>query len=196
MTQPIYRTALQPLVEAFTAIGVAYHIGGSVASMAHGVTRTTLDVDIVADLRQEHIGQLVERLQSDYYIDEDMIEGAVRDRSSFNLVHLPTMFKLDVFVLKWDPYDQQAFLRADLRTLEDNPEAPLFFVESAEDVVLNKLRWYRMGGEVSERQWNDLLGVVRVQAGALDREYLHRWASELGVSDLLERAMTEADSER
>ncbi len=66
-------------------------------------------------------------------------------------------------------------------------------VASAEDTLLAKLEWYRMGGEVSERQWRDVLGALKVQAGALDLEYLHRWASELGVDDLLERALTQSE---
>ncbi len=192
MTPPIYRVALEPLVEAFTDIGIAYHIGGSVASMAHGVSRTTLDVDVIADLRREHIHPLVERLLTGYYVDEEMIENAVRNHSSFNLIHLATMYKVDVFVLKPDRYDRQAFLRADLRALDDDVDSPLFFVEPAEDGVLNKLRWYRLGGEVSERQWHDLLGVLRVQSGSSDVNYLRRWAADLGLSDLLERALAEA----
>ena len=192
MPEPNYQAALTRLVEAFQELGIAYHIGGSVASMSHGVARTTLDVDIVADLRAEHIHSLANRLQAEYYVDEEMIQEAVRDGSSFNLIHLESMFKVDVFILKPTQYDRQAFLRADLRALDDQPDAPLFFVESAEDVILNKLRWYRLGGEVSERQWSDVLGVMRVHAGALDAPYLARWASDLGVADLLDRAMREA----
>jgi len=116
MIEANYRTALLPLVEAFQVLGVAYHIGGSVASMSHGVARTTLDVDIVADLRSEHIHPLVDRLVAHYYVDEEMIREAGRDRSSFNLIHLSTMFKVNVFSLKATPYDRQAFLRADLRS--------------------------------------------------------------------------------
>lgn len=192
MSIPVYRSALVPLIEAFQALGIAYHIGGSVAGMAHGVTRTTLDVDLVADLRVEHILPLIERIQTDYYADEAVIRGAVRDTASFNLIHLATMDKIDVFVLKRGEYDRQAFLRADLRPLDGEPDSPLFFVETAEDVILNKLRWYRSGGEVSERQWSDVQGTLRVQRGSLDAAYLRRWAQGLAVLDLLERALQQA----
>jgi hypothetical protein len=194
MTPPIYREALVPLIDAFEALGIAYHIGGSVAGMSHGVARTTLDVDLVADLKPQHVAPLVERLQPHYYVDQEMIEDAVRNWSSFNVIHLPTMFKVDVFILKPSDYDRQAFMRAELRPLDDEPDAPLFFVESAEDVILNKLRWYQLGGGVSDRQWTDLLGVMRVQAGALDLQYLRRWAVELGLTDLLDRALVEAQA--
>lgn len=192
MSTPLYRAALAPLVEAFHDLGIAYQIVGSVANMAYGVSRTTLDVDLVADLRSEHIHPLVERLQPEYYVDEDMIRDAWRDRSSFNVIHLASMFKIDVFVLKRSEYDQQAFLNADLRPLDDEPDSPLFFVESAEDVILNKMRWYRLGGGMSERQWSDVLGAIRVQAGALDIAYLKRWAATLGILDLLEQALSQA----
>jgi len=187
-----YRAALAPLVETFQALGIAYHIGGSVAGVSYGVSRTTIDVDLVVDLQAEQIHPLVLRLRSEYYIDEEMIEDALRDRSSFNLIHFATMFKVDIFILKPTAYDQQAFLRADLKLLDDEPNSPLFFVESVEDVILNKLRWYRLGGGVSERQWSDLTSVMRVQAGALDTVYLRQWASELSVTDLLEQALNEA----
>jgi hypothetical protein len=193
MSAQDYSAPLTPLIEAFVSLGVAYHIGGSVASTTFGITRTTLDIDLVADIRLEHIHPLVEHLQSEYYIDEDMIRDAVRDKSSFNLIHLPTMFKVDVFILKATPYDQQAFLRADIRSLDNDPDSAPFFIESAEDVVLNKLRWYRLGGEVSERQWNDVIGVLRVQFHALDVDYLQHWASELGVLDLLSKAMEQVE---
>jgi hypothetical protein len=187
--EPNYRAALMPLIDAFIALGIPYHVGGSVAGMLHGMARTTLDVDVIADLRVEHISPLAELLDAAYYLDEDMMLEAVHHRSSFNLIHLESMFKVDVFVLKHTPYDQQAFLRADLRPLDDEPNGPVFFVESAEDVILNKLRWYQLGGEVSERQWTDLLGVIRLQRDALDFGYMRHWAAELGVAELLERAL-------
>lgn len=192
MTIPIYRAALIPLVEAFQALGIAYHIGGSVAGATHGVARATLDVDLVADLQPAHVRPLVERLQHDFYIDEEMIHDALRNNSSFNIIHLDTMFKLDIFVLPRSAYDQQAFLRADLRPLDDEPDSPLFFVERAEDVILNKLRWYRLGGQTSERQWSDVMGILRVQGEALDFEYLNRWAAHLGLQDLLNQALQQA----
>jgi hypothetical protein len=63
---------------------------------------------------------------------------------------------------------------------------------TAEDVVLGKLEWYRLGNEISERQWRDAIGVLQVQKGTLDREYLEHWARELGLGDLLARALRDA----
>jgi hypothetical protein len=62
-------------------------------------------------------------------------------------------------------------------------------VKSPEDTLLRKLAWYRLGGEVSERQWNDVLGVLRAQGARLDLAHLHAWGETLGVADLLARAL-------
>jgi hypothetical protein len=189
MDRPNYREALDGMVAAFEAMGVPYFVAGSVASMAYGVMRTTLDVDVVADLRPEHAQPLAAALADAYYADAEMIADAVRERASFNVIHLETMFKVDVFVLKRDAYDQQAFARAVRRHLEDAPGGPEVSVEAPEDVVLNKLRWYDLGGRISERQWGDLIGVLRVNAEGLDHAYLQRWARSLGLADLLAQAL-------
>jgi len=92
--------ALMPVARALDALSVPYRVGGSVASSALGVARTTLDVDIVADLAEEHAASLAAELGEAYYVDADMIREAVRLRESFNLIHLATLMKIDVFVRK------------------------------------------------------------------------------------------------
>ncbi len=100
MSKPDIILALEPVVEAFDRLGVGYFIGGSVASSAHGLPRATLDVDMIADLEPSHVRLLVEALEKDYYIDANMILDAIRRLASFNLIHLSTMLKIDIFVLK------------------------------------------------------------------------------------------------
>ncbi len=185
------RAALDPVADALEALGVAYRVGGSVASSAMGVGRSTLDIDLVADLRDEHVARLVARLAADYYVDADAIHDAIRRRSSFNVIHLASMMKVDVFVLKTRAFDRQAFDRATERQVGDAPTRR-FPMTSAEDIVLHKLEWYRLGNEIAQRQWDDILGVLRLQGTALDRGHLERWARELGVADLLSRALAEA----
>lgn len=192
MTPSDLVAAIRPVVEAFTALGVRHYLGGSVASSAHGVARASLDADIVAELGPEHVGPLIDRLSADYYIPEERLRFAATSRSSCNLIHLATMFKIDVFVSRRRPFDLQAASRAQLEPLDDAPGTPLFFVASAEDTVLAKLEWFRLGGETSERQWWDIVGVLRV-ADQADRTYLRDWARVLQVDDLLERAFEDAD---
>ena len=192
MTQSPLIGALQPLADALDALGVPYYLGGSIASSAHGIARASLDADIIAALEPEHVEPLVSRLLSEYYIPEGILRSAVAARSSCNFIHLATMFKIDLFVSKGRAFDRQAALRARPEAIEESPDSPCFPVASAEDTVLAKLEWFRLGGETSERQWWDIVGVLKVVIA--DREYLQLWAQSLGVADLLERALADAGS--
>lgn len=187
---PDILATITPIVEALEQLGVPYHIGGSVASSVYGLPRLTIDVDLVADLRLEHVKPLVKLLQATYYIDDDMIRDAIRRRSSFNMIHQDTFLKVDVFIPKSRLFDQEELNRVQTKVLEGNDHP--FYVASPEGTILNKLEWYRMGGEVSDRQWNDILGVLKVQGTNLDMSYLQHWAANLNVTDLLERALVDA----
>jgi len=180
------------VVNALEKIGIDYVIGGSLASALHGVARATMDSDIVADFREEHIAPFVETLKSTFYVDDEMIRGAIRAHRSFNIIHLQTFFKVDIFVAKEREFDRLQIARRSSYVLssEGNQSA---YVASAEDTILAKLEWYRMGDEVSDRQWKDILGVIKVQKGKLDMEYLRRGANLLKVADLLERALIQSD---
>ena len=141
--------ALSPVAETLEKLGVRYHIGGSVASSVHGIARATLDVDLVADLKLKDVKAFAELLSETFYVDEKMIEDAIRRRSSFNVVHLATMIKIDVFILKTREYDRHAFERMVVDTLEEREHARDFYLSSPEDTILNKLEWYRLGNEVA-----------------------------------------------
>lgn len=196
MTAPDIADALAPVVAVFERLGVPYAVVGSVASSAHGVARATLDVDLVADLRIEQVDPFVAEISDAYYVDLDAAREAVRRRGLFNTVHLATMLKVDIYVLPERSFDRESFRRRRTLRLEDSRGAASYSVETPEDTILHKLEWYRAGGEVSERQWGDVLGILRVQLGALDLGYLQRWAGELRISDLLERALAVVQGER
>ena len=172
-------------------LGIPYAVGGSLASSVHGVMRSTLDVDILADVRLEHIQPLVSTLSKDFYADDEMMRDAIEHQSSFNLIHYETAFKVDIFIRKSRPFDQMQLERRRMTVIATDPEQSVY-VSSPEDVILSKLEWYRMAGEVSDRQWRDVLGVLKTRAGGLDLDYLHKWARELKVTDLLERALKES----
>jgi hypothetical protein len=191
MKTPDILLAVQPVIQAFEKMSIPYYIGGSIASSVYGMARATLDVDIVADLKVDHIAPLKQFLEHQYYIDEDMIAEAIRTNSSFNLIHLETMIKIDVFIHENEPYQNEALQRKRKDTLEDNGKIQFYF-SSPEDIIIHKLQWYKMGGLVSERQWLDVIGVIKVQGDLLDKKYLAGWSRKLGLSSLLKDAFVEA----
>jgi hypothetical protein len=190
VTAPDFVLAVTPVADALDAIGVPYYLAGSVISSLHGVARATADVDVVAAVRPTHAAALAERLAGDYYADVDVIVDAIRRRAMFNVIHLATMMKVDVYVA-FTEFDRSALSRHRLKTLVRTPDARQFSVATAEDVILHKLTWFRDGGQVSDRQWSDVVGVLRVQR-ELDLVFLREWAARLEVTDLLERALLEA----
>ena len=179
------------VTQALEQIGIPYAVGGSLARSVHGVMRSTLDVDIVADMRLEHIQPLVAALSKEFYADDEMMKDAIERHSSFNLIHYETAFKVDIFIQKLRAFDQIQLERRRTSVISIDPEQSVYVV-SPEDIILAKLEWYRMGGEVSDRQWRDILGVLKTKSGDLDIDYLKKWAGELKVSDLLQRALKEA----
>ena len=178
------------VTQTLERLDILYAVGGSLASSLHGVMRSTLDVDIVADMRLEHIPPLVAALSKEFYADDEMMKDAIEHHSSFNLIHYETAFKVDIFIRKTRAFDQMQLERRRTSVIATNPEESVY-VTSPEDTILAKLEWYRMGGEVSDRQWRDILGVMKTRAGDLDLDYLRKWARELKVSDLLERVVSE-----
>jgi hypothetical protein len=176
------------VTHALEQIGIPYVVGGSLASSLHGVMRSTLDVDILADMRLEHIPALVASLSKEFYADDEMMKDAIQHRSSFNLIHYETAFKVDIFIRKLRAFDQMQLARREKSVIATDPEESVYIV-SPEDIVLAKLEWFRMGGEVSDRQWRDILGVLKTRSGGLDLDYLREWAAALKVTDLLDRAL-------
>jgi len=174
----------------FEKLGIPYLIGGSLASALYGMVRTTQDADLVAEMRIEHVQPFVAALQDEFYVDDEMMVEAIQRNSSFNIIHRESMFKVDVFIPRPRPFLRSQLDRAQKQTFRFETEVSARF-SSPEDTILSKLEWYRMGGEVSERQWRDVLGVLKTRAGELDLDYLRKWADELHVDDLLERGMME-----
>ena len=184
--------ALIPVIEALEDLGVPHYISGSVASSAHGLPRSTQDVDLVAALGAAHVDAFAGELESDYYIDADVVRDAIARRSSFNAIHLETMIKLDVFTLQEREFAAEALQRAQPTRVRLERGAPPMRVSTPEDIVLHKLDWYEKGHRISERQWLDVSGVIKIQGASLDLIYLRKWSGELGLADLLEEALREA----
>jgi hypothetical protein len=177
------------LGEGFDRIGIAYFLGGSLASSLQGEPRATNDIDFVVDLRKGQVAELAKELGPDFDVDTEALEEAATRRSSWNLYYLPFAMKIDLFILKTGPFDLSEFSR---RGRVELAPGKSLAIKSPEDTVLRKLLWYRAGGETSSTQWRDVVQVLKVGRDRIDQSYLDRWAGELGVSDLLARVREEA----
>jgi hypothetical protein len=183
--------AFQRVLAALDRLEIHYFVTGSIAGSVYGIPRTTRDIDIVADVRTDQLESLAAELDPDFYADAGMMKDALDRGRSFNVIHIASSQKIDIFPLGRDDYSREAFARrrpAQTSSQEGGPVECIF--ASAEDVVLSKLRWYRAGGEVSESQWKDLRGIMLVSGARLDRDYLRTWAARIGVADLLERLLS------
>ena len=180
--------ALTPVVAAFNRIGVRHYIGGSVASTMHGAIRSTIDVDLVCDLRADQIDTFLAGFGPEFYVSGSAVRQAVEKRSCFNLIHLPTAYKVDVFVSRGRPFDEAAMKRAVLFPLTVGQETTVP-VATPEDSIVAKLEWFRLGDETSERQWNDVSRLVALHGESLDTAHMRRMAESVGVADLLDRLL-------
>jgi hypothetical protein len=169
-------------------LGVEWAVGGSVASSMHAEPRSTNDVDFIAKLRPAHAAALARSLEADFYIDEATALDAIVNHRSFNLIDEQTFVKIDVFVPPPGPLGADQLRR---RVRVEMDEGFYCYVLGREDIVLQKLRWYRLGDCSSDRQWRDILGLLARREG-LDLDYLHRVADSGGLEDLLERALSES----
>jgi hypothetical protein len=181
------------VINVFETLAITYLIGGSFASTAYGRIRTTQDVDIIAFIEPTHVDPFVKQLDSAFYLDEKRIRDAITRQTNFNLIHLETMFKVDIFLPKDRPFDQNQLSRRVKRTIDKESAREVYF-SSPEDTMLAKLEWYRLGGEVSEVQWRDIKGILRQRSDQLDMAYLNDSAQAMQIADLLERCLEEIRS--
>lgn len=179
------------LLQILTELEIRFYAGGSVASSIHGIARYTQDLDLVVDLKLDMISLFAARLEAQFYADEQQMRESIRFGRSFNLIHLSSGFKIDIYPLPQDAFHRSEMARsAQHKWVIDAKHSVQLPVASAEDAVLSKLVWYRRGGEISDRQWNDVLGIA--QTRQLDWGYLSSWASPLGVESLLDKLRTES----
>jgi hypothetical protein len=173
---------------AIDRVGGEYFVGGSVATSLQGEPRATNDIDFVVVMNR--VRAFAQALGSDFEVDQTMLSHALSAGESANIFYLPLVTKVDIFGVGNTPYDRVEFARRRRVTVRASGEQ--LWVKTPEDSVLRKLLWYREGGEVSEKQWRDVVGVLRVGGAQLDAAYLDEWASRLDLSELLVRARADS----
>ena len=195
MAQPMNtQDALQlvlPVIDVLERLGVAYRIGGSVASGYYGLLRGTHDVDLVADLQMQHVAPFVAAFDPNVYLVVDhSVVDAIIHQSQFNIIDLRTMNKIDVFIQEHTPFAQQGQQRAHPVVLV--PGTRPLWMASAEDMILQKIHWWQLGGGISTTQWDDIVQMLRRQSATLDRPYLAQNATTLNITTLLQQACADA----
>jgi hypothetical protein len=188
---PDLLAALTPVVAALNRLGLRYYVGGSVASSFHGAARSTMDVDIICEFSAEMVSAFVSGFGEDFYISESAIREPIQRKSCFNLIHLPTSFKVDVFVSRGRPFDTSSMERATTESLGGSPPLEVR-ISTAEDSIISKLEWYRKTNETSERQWDDVTRLIQLLGSHADFARLTEMAESVGVGDLLKRLLNQS----
>lgn len=174
------------VANAIESNGGNYFVGGSLASSLQGEPRATNDIDFVVELPLGKLSAFKNALGDDFELDDDMLREALLHARSANAFYLPTVTKIDFFGRGYDGFDAIEFERRKPFVVKESGER--LFVKTPEDTILRKLLWYREGGCVSERQWRDVVSVLRVSGRQLEYDYLAKWADELRVADLFASA--------
>jgi hypothetical protein len=185
---------LLAVVAILDEVGVPYAVGGSISSSVFGEPRASADVDLLVSLSAQDVASLAAGFQPAFYVDEESVMDAVRRHASFNVIHLATMLKADLFVSGPDLLDVEQMRRRQMVPIPHH-QPRMVYVTGPENIVLRKLDWFRRGQSVSDRQWRDVLGVLKAQAGTLDRRYLTEIARATGLEELLQRALGDAGLE-
>ena len=177
------------VAQRLTELKIPYFVGGGVASIVHGEERFTKDADIVIRIFPFHIPQFVKAFEADFVVSADAVQDALEQRYAFNIIHIETAYKIDLYPIT---DEDEMEITALARRLQIDIGAGEIWLASAEDVILAKLKWFRKGGELSEKQWRDVLGILKVQGTNLDFTYLEPMAARFHLTDLLVRARDDA----
>ncbi|MDD5010721.1 MAG: hypothetical protein PHQ00_01205 [Phycisphaerae bacterium] len=182
---------IKTLTDILDELEIKYAIGGSIASSIYGTPRFTQDADITVQSFLPVAEQLYEMLKDSFYVSKEAMQQAINSQGSFNIIHLETAFKIDIFTAGSE-FEKLVLTRSKKNKIEESIDKS-FSLVSSEDIILLKLKWYKQSDCVSDRQWSDILGVLSVQKGSLDFNYLKNWAIKLGLNELLQKAVSESN---
>ena len=181
--------ALQRIAAELNRAGIAYMLTGSFASVFYGSPRSTQDIDLVIAANRAQLQTFVESLsRGEYYVEADAALEALKRESLFNIIDLKTSWKIDMIIRKSRAFSQEEFGRRRLSNLEGMS----LYVASAEDIILAKLEWAKLGK--SNRQIEDAARILKMRIDSLDRSYVDKWVRELGVTKEWGEALRLADA--
>lgn len=192
MNEAVEIRVLKEFSTILDALDIMYAIGGSIASSVYGQVRFTQDADVMVEAFSSKASAFYEKVKALFYISQEAMQHALQSGTSFNIIHLETAFKIDIFISTASPFDCQVLSRAGKIQLGQTEKETFRFV-SSEDIILLKMLWYEKGQRVSEKQWNDILGVITTQKQKLNVDYLNEWATRLSVRQLLEKALIQSE---
>lgn len=189
------------IADILEPLDISYLVGGSVASSLLGENRNSQNLDLVINILPQQAPQLISAMSDNFYISESAVFEAILRaeslprKSCFNVIYLPAIEKAKFFVMSNDdPFSVSVMKRRQLHVASAGPERGIY-IYSAEDIIIQKLCFYKQNGAVFKTQWKDVLGVVKVQGDRLNFHYLSEWGECLKVADLLAQALQQSGLE-
>jgi hypothetical protein len=173
------------LVKILDGFRIGYNVIGSMATIAYGESRYTHDIDVVVDLHREQVEAFCAAFPApDFDVSREAARDAILHHRMFNIIHIPSGLKIDVFIPADDEFERSRWIRGRAVRVREGLE---FHFASPEDVIVRKLQYYQEGG--SEKHLRDIAGVLKVQGDRIDRPYIAGWAERLGVAEIWEQIL-------
>lgn len=180
------REVFSEVISILERLGIPYMIGGSVAAMAYGVPRLTLDMDVIVDMDFEQAKVFASSLGSEYYVSLESIQEAIETRGHFNIIQSEVGIKVDFYVLSEDEFSREEFKRRRKEALDQEKMAVF---ATPEDTLIKKLEWFKMGE--SQKHLEDIRGMLKISGGKLDLKYIDKWTIKMGLYDIWQKLKIE-----
>jgi hypothetical protein len=181
--------AVTRVIDALTSLNVPYMVVGALSSNVYGRARSTKDADVVVELSDVSISRVAALVGGGFELDPQMSFETISSTTRYQLRHRETAFLIELFMLRSEPFDQSRFARRTPRRLGERT----VFVPTAEDVIVQKLRWSLHPGR--QKDVEDVAGIIAVQAGRLDLAYIRGWCDQHGTRALFERLLGESSDD-
>lgn len=161
---------------------IPYMIGGSVAAIAYGEPRLTLDMDVIVNLNPQQAKALSKALGTEYYSSLESMQEAISDQSHFNIIQSEVGVKVDFYVLGKDEFSLEEFKRRRREAFDENMTAVF---ATPEDIIVKKMEWFKTGE--SQKHLDDIKGILKISGSILDLKYIDKWSLKKGLEDIWQK---------